>query len=118
MPKPAPSGFFFVCWFCHVWLLLRVGVALADSSQGVQKFHTFSSETLDTMYRVSILQPIAAKRSDRVPSDRAAHRRFLQQARLGKDKATAGGSGIEKIVCAKASSALPLDGIRQRERDM
>ena len=42
---------------------------------------------------------------------------FLQQARLGKHKAPAGGSGLEKIVGAKASSALPLDGIRQRERD-
>ena len=43
---------------------------------------------------------------------------LLQQARLGKHKAPAGGSGLEKIVGAKASSALPLDGIRQRERDM
>ena len=35
---------------------------------------------------------------------------FLQQARLGKHKAPAGGSGLEKIVGAKASSDLPLDG--------
>ena len=50
-----------------------------------------------------------------------AHRRFLQQARLGKHKAPAGGSGIEKIVGAKASSAgkphgTP-DGDEASERD-
>ena len=55
--------------------------------------------------------------SDRV-SGSAVTTEFLQQARLGKHKAPAGGSGIEKIVGAKASSDLPLDGIRQRERDM
>ena len=82
--------------------------------------HTYSSGTkpLAAYYEKRYSTPIAAKRSDRVPSDRATHRRFLQQARLGKHKAPAGGSGIQKIVGAKASSALPLDGIRQRERDM
>ena len=59
----------------------------------------------------------ATHRSDRV-SGSAVTTEFLQQARLGKHKAPAGGSGIEKIVGAKASSDLPLDGIRQRERDM
>ena len=58
-----------------------------------------------------------SKRSGRV-SGSAVTAEFLQQARLGKHKAPAGGSGIEKIVGAKASSDLPLDGIRQRERDM
>jgi len=56
-------------------------------------------------------------KTQRWVSGSAVTTEFLQQARLGKHKAPAGGSGIEKIVGAKASSALPLDGIRQRERD-
>ena len=76
----------------------------------------FSNSCADVCKKV-YSTPIAAKRSDRV-SGSAVTTEFLQQARLGKHKATAGGSGIEKIVGAKASSALPLDGIRQRERDM
>lgn len=81
-----------------------------------KKFYPHHHFSVDTINHFCDYSPIAAKRSDRV-SGSAVTTKFLQQARLGKHKATAGGSGIEKIVGAKASSALPLDGIRQRERD-
>lgn len=77
--------------------------------------HTYSggTKTLALYYARRYITPIAAKRSDRV-SGSAVTTEFLQQARLGKDKATAGGSGIEKIVGRSTAAALARTGQQAR----
>ena len=62
MPKPALSGFFFVCWF-HVWLLRPRG-----AEEFFAQLHFLFDLLLNTMYS----SPMPQTKRHRVTSHRAA----------------------------------------------